>query len=174
MQKQRLWSREKQRTSNFLRSYVTRQFRNYLTFIAQHIALKEEKREQQSLLDQLNIKEERHYWIHYISQTINSILELKILKRKRWSKIFNKSIHSIRIINSNHQFNGIKSIKVALGYYKHDFFFFLHDGYSIDILQLKPMMKIKILVKIKQLLCGNKTTKTSAWAKKYRGHLLLR
>ena len=61
MQKQRLWSREKQRTSNFLRSYVTRQFRNYLTFIAQHIALKEEKREQQSLLDQLDIKEERHY-----------------------------------------------------------------------------------------------------------------
>ena len=31
--------------------------------------------------------EEWHHWIHYISQTIKSILKLKILKRKRRSKI---------------------------------------------------------------------------------------
>ena len=85
-----MFKREKQRTSNLLQSYVTRRFKNYLKIIVQHIALKEEKREQQSLLDQLDIhkkKEEGHHWIHYISQTIKSILKLKILKRKRWSKI---------------------------------------------------------------------------------------
>ena len=32
-------------------------------------------------------QKEKHHWIHYISQTIKSILKLKILKRKRRSKI---------------------------------------------------------------------------------------
>ena len=36
------------------------------------------KWEQQSPLDELD-KKEKHHWIHYISQTIKSILKLKIL-----------------------------------------------------------------------------------------------
>ena len=56
-------------------------------------------------------QKEKHHWIHYISHTIKSILKLKILKDKDDQKFSTNHFTSIKIINSNHRFNGIKSIE---------------------------------------------------------------
>ena len=70
--------REKQRTSNLLQSYVTRRFKNYLKIIVQHIALKEEKREQQSLLDQLDTHTKKK---KKKKDIIEFIISLRLLNR---------------------------------------------------------------------------------------------